>query len=249
MLPQSQGKDFLTGFGYSPSTNKYKVVRIYNGIVEVFTLCSGIGWRNVGKMDYDVPVWNEYCGTFVDGAIHWMDKKGTIFAFDLADEEFHELPSLPCLPRAGLIPSLSISLHVLGNLLCALHLNKESWEIWSLKKHKNHQHVFWSEEFSDVNDINIHPVIFTKSGGLLCYDKNDKNVYRYAPEASSPRMLVNFGDSVTFFGFPHKNTFVSLKALGEEDTKLMDLGESAKSSRETESIDHQPTEKKDERDL
>ncbi|XP_026398201.1 uncharacterized protein LOC113293977 [Papaver somniferum] len=231
MLPLSQGKEILTEFGYSPSTNEYKVVRIYKGIGEVFTLGSGIGCRNVGKVN-DVPVWFENRGALVDGVIHWMDKKGTIFSFDLADEKFHELPSLPS--RAGWIPCIIISLHVLGDFLCAFYYSGKSWEIWSRKKNKNHQHVFWSEVFSYVNDTNIQLIIFKKSGGLLWYDKN---VYRHAREASSPRMLVTSGENVTFFGFPHKNTFVSLKDVVEENTKLVDLGERVKSNRQTESID------------
>ncbi|XP_026438628.1 uncharacterized protein LOC113337153 isoform X2 [Papaver somniferum] len=49
------------------------------------------------------------------------------------------------------------------------------------------------------------------------------------PEASSSRYLVNFGKNYET-GIPHRNTLVSLKALGEEDTKLMDSGERARSS-------------------
>ncbi|XP_026405615.1 F-box/LRR-repeat protein At2g43260-like [Papaver somniferum] len=217
MLLKSEGKRILAGFGYCPSTNNYKVVRINKRIAEVFTLGSGIGWRNAGNMDYDVPAWFQNRGVYVDGAIYWMDKQGTILSLDLADEEFHELSTLPCLPRAGFIPSFTISLQVLGDFLCAFYHSGESWKIWSLKNNKNHQHVIWSEEFSYVNDVNIQPIIFTKSGGILCYDKN---VYRYAPEASSPRVLVSFGENVTYFGFLHKHTIVSLKALGEQE-KLM----------------------------
>ncbi|OVA18910.1 F-box domain [Macleaya cordata] len=52
----------MFGFGYSPSTNKYKVVRIfyypYNhpfvGRVQVYTLGDGRGWRDKGEINYSL---------------------------------------------------------------------------------------------------------------------------------------------------------------------------------------------------
>ncbi|XP_026420889.1 F-box protein At3g07870-like [Papaver somniferum] len=102
VLPIVKRKGFLSGFGCSPSTNEYKAVRICNdrgdpnyGIIQVYTLGSGFEWRNGRKMDYDVICFSPR-GVFANGAIHWVDNfKGTVVAFDLADEEFRELPSLP----------------------------------------------------------------------------------------------------------------------------------------------------------
>ncbi|XP_026451723.1 putative F-box protein At3g16210 [Papaver somniferum] len=72
------------GFGYSPSTNEYKVVRICDsrrdskvGKIQVHTLGSGSGWRNVGTMDIDKE-YHKYTGAFVDEALHWVDSVGTI---------------------------------------------------------------------------------------------------------------------------------------------------------------------------
>lgn len=59
---------------------------------------------------------------------------------------------------------------------------------------------------------------------------------------------MNFGKDF-HVGVPHKNSLVSLKALGEEVTKLLDSGERARSSGEQESSDHFPTEKKEEKNL
>ncbi|XP_026420275.1 F-box protein At2g23160-like [Papaver somniferum] len=130
------------------------------------------------------------------------------------------------------------SVHDSGDLLCAYyHHCNGSWELWSLKKCKNYQDVIWSKEFNDFSHTRVEPITFTKSGGLLYYDYGDNNVYLYAAEASFSRMLVSFGvnfESVV----PHKNTLVSLKALGEEETKQMNSCERGKFSRETEISDY-----------
>ncbi|XP_026459890.1 F-box protein At3g07870-like [Papaver somniferum] len=57
----------VSGFGYHPKTNKYKVIRIsypdriYSNttdakgfVVEVYTLGSGIGWRSIGEITYQL---------------------------------------------------------------------------------------------------------------------------------------------------------------------------------------------------
>lgn len=227
VIPNIERKRFLSGFGYIPSTKEYKVVRIYNskedpdyGITQVYTLGSGIGWRNSRKMDYNVLSFRQL-GAFANGAIHWVDSRGSIVAFDLIDEEFRLLSSSP--PCS--LPAF-VELHVFGGFLCACHHSIGGFDTWVLRKNKNNHDVVWSKEFSSSFG---EPINFTKSGWLLCYDYRDKHVYRYAPKASSSRMLVNFGKSVSI-GVSHKNTLVSLKALGEDDTKLMDSGERASSS-------------------
>ncbi|XP_026398416.1 F-box protein At3g07870-like [Papaver somniferum] len=134
VIPKFEGKEFLAGFGYSPSTNEYKVVRISR---------------------------------------------------DMGD------------PNFGIV-----------------------------QRNESNLQVIWSNEFSNCYG---RPISFTKSGGLLCYDLRDNNVYRYAPKASSSRVLVNFDKKFTV-GVPHKNTVVSLKSLEEENTELLNSGERARYS-------------------
>ncbi|XP_026388804.1 uncharacterized protein LOC113283690 [Papaver somniferum] len=159
---------------------------------------------------------------FANGAIYWMNEgKHIILAFDLAKEECREFPSPPC-------TSVIVELHVLSGSLFACCYHDQGYgchnkSIWVLKKSESIHDVIWSKEYSDI-DIYIRPIAFTKSGGLLCYDHHDKNVYLYSSKASSSRMLVNFGKCFDA-QISHKNTLVSLKALGEENTKLMGSGE------------------------
>ncbi|XP_026384474.1 F-box protein At3g07870-like [Papaver somniferum] len=222
VLPKPVGNKVLTGFGYTPSTNEYKVVRTFNsrtepnfGSVQVYTLGSGVGWRNVkAKMEYDVngTYSRDQFGVFANGSVHWVSCRGIIVAFHLADEEFLVLRPPPCLPHGNRFPLL-FKLLVLGDCICVYFCRYQGSELWVLKKN-------WNKEFSNLSRFE-KPITFTKSGGLLCYNYGDKNVYHYAPEASPSRMLVDFGKNFEF-GVPHNNTLVSLKALGEKDAKLLD---------------------------
>ncbi|XP_026419432.1 F-box protein At3g07870-like [Papaver somniferum] len=133
VLPRVVGLDLLTGFGYCPSTNEYKVVTIGWRNILVYTLGSGgIGWRNVKHMDRDI-ISRRQIGEFANGSIHWVDKRGTIFVFNLADEELHRLPTPPCLHRARFI------VRVLGDFLCATIDEDCVRAIWRLKNCKDNE--------------------------------------------------------------------------------------------------------------
>ncbi|OVA09222.1 F-box domain [Macleaya cordata] len=98
----SKGR-MVSGFGYNLSTNEYKVVRIYYyssnvGLVQVYTLGSGSGWRNLGEITYSfLDTFPHTPGVFVNGALHWQEEIGKIVAFDLADEKFRVVPLPPFL--------------------------------------------------------------------------------------------------------------------------------------------------------
>lgn len=76
ILPEYPGSGCVEawGFGYLPSTSEYKVVQIYgfNSLeVEVYTVGSGNGWRNVGKFDFTFHPYYDNVGVFANGALHW----------------------------------------------------------------------------------------------------------------------------------------------------------------------------------
>ncbi|XP_026416167.1 F-box protein At3g07870-like [Papaver somniferum] len=95
-----------SGFGYCPSTSKYKVVAIFyckeerdGGYVHVYTLSGG--WRNIGFTDR--CAFNYSSGIYANGALFWLDQSSTrrvqeseIVAFDLEGEKFHYI----ALPRS-----------------------------------------------------------------------------------------------------------------------------------------------------
>ncbi|XP_026405416.1 F-box protein At3g07870-like [Papaver somniferum] len=194
-LPKLEGKELLTGFGYSSSTNEYKVVGISQrdpqfGIVQVYTLGSGTGWRNDGKMDYNA-IFVGRRGVIANGALHWLCIRGIIVAFDLASEKFRKIPSPACIPESGQFYSLV----VLGDCLCAISYNENG--TWFMT---------WKKEYRLSNQI---PFASTKNGGLLCcfLGGTRGNIYHTNPKDSSTKLLERFGMSVCLV-IPHKNTLI-----------------------------------------
>ncbi|XP_026458131.1 putative F-box protein At3g16210 [Papaver somniferum] len=233
VLLDTEGVYLWTGFGYSCETNEYKVVRSCFdsidpnvGTAQVYTLGSGGGWRNVAKINNMNRKHDRQHGVFANGALHWENEhRESILAFHLTEEKFSELP----LPPAG-VPYISIELGVLGGFLSATYYREDIGnEIWLLKKNKETCDFRWSKEFSFDSNMQ-KPLEFTKSRRLLCY-KNTK-VYSYDLKASSAKVV-----SVDKFinqAIRHKNTLVSLRLLGERDTKTMESCERASSREETE---------------
>ncbi|XP_026381162.1 putative F-box protein At3g16210 [Papaver somniferum] len=225
VLPDTEGVYLWTGFGYSSETNEYKVVRSCFDSIDP-NVGSGGGWRNAGKIKNMNRKHDRQHGVFANGALHWVNEhEQTILAFRLAEEKFSELP----LPPAG-VPYFSIELGVLGDFLSVTYYREDSGnEIWLLKKNKDTCDFSWSKAFSFDSNMQ-QPLELTKSGMLLCY-KNTK-FYSYDLKASSAKVV-----SVDKFinqAIPHKNTLVSLRLLGEKDTKTMESCERASSSEEAE---------------
>ncbi|XP_026419218.1 F-box/kelch-repeat protein At3g06240-like [Papaver somniferum] len=113
MLPEiktncdRQYHDWTSGFGYVSSSNEYKVVGMYlnnwdqYAEIHIYTLGSGDGWRNLGKLNHEFDTYLWCHGIFANGALYWMDNaKEMIVTFNLAKEKFHESLSPPplCTP-------------------------------------------------------------------------------------------------------------------------------------------------------
>ncbi|OVA09341.1 hypothetical protein BVC80_7541g2 [Macleaya cordata] len=240
--------DIVCGFGYLPSTNEYKVVRIYYcsneesfvGRVQVYTLGSCTGWRDKGEITYSLICYRPCPAVLANGALHWLDDEGKIVAFDLADEEFLLLPSPPCFLLHN-EDDYPFQLQVLGGQLCVVHCkNKVSVDVWSLKKKKKKEkngnynikgqkeYQFWSwiNEFDIDSDLGARypmPFSLTKHGEVLFY--SHATLSRYDLKTATSKKLVDIKKYLpacfSFQAIPHSNSFVSLKALGEEDTKII----------------------------
>ncbi|OVA09216.1 F-box domain [Macleaya cordata] len=241
-------QNMVCGFGYGPSSNEYKVVRIYfcvdqpMGQVQVYTLGSGSGWRNKGKIPWSLSTFNRRVfdppaspGILANEALHWMDyKEGKIVAFDLADEEFYVVTQPPCFLPAGYNEyKHCFQLQELGGCLCVVHqVRGERVDIWSLKKTKNstsnkmnEQEEYlswtWSREYSIRWEgrylDSYEPFALTKSGAVLLW-WNKSILSRYDPKTETLKMVITeLGDMMLLYfeAIPHMNSFVSLKALGE----------------------------------
>ncbi|XP_026420487.1 putative F-box protein At1g60370 [Papaver somniferum] len=138
------------GFGYLCETNEYKVLRIVQlwgksnpECVDVYTLGSSNGWRNVGELPSYVCNFINH-GVFLSGTLYWITSTGKIVAFNMADERFYELQTLPS------HKSCSFGIRVLGGYLwcSARNILTKMTYVWVLKKRgkKGNQNVMEHEE-------------------------------------------------------------------------------------------------------
>lgn len=229
-----------SGFGYVSSTNEYKVVGIFMLKkthfleVHIYSLGSGLGWRNLGNFDCDISnfFWEHRQGIFANGALCWLtleNEISEIITFDLSEEIFCEnlLTPPPSPPESY---SLGNRIGVVDGFLffaiCLVIEGVLSYDVWLLKKKngnhdmkdqgEEHQSFIWSQDF-EIYDIEL--LAITKSDGVLCLW--DKYLNFYDLKAATSKWLVDLKKPVVQV-LPHKNTFVSLKELGEEGTKTME---------------------------
>ncbi|XP_026446615.1 F-box/kelch-repeat protein At3g06240-like [Papaver somniferum] len=225
------------GFGYLPSTDEYKLVRIYycgpNSVrVEVYTIGSVNGWRFIGEFNFSLYSRSGEVGVFANGALYWRDS-GKIVVFDLADEKFLENLSPPpmllendCDDKIAIGVSNGILFYAVSR---STEEGEEFFDVWLLNKKQQGEQLSlgWSKELSLSQR---EPFTFTKYGNALYYD--DQGRLRYDPiDLSSHRFMGFTGISPQVC--PHKHTLVSLEQLGEEDTHIRRSRES-----EAEESDH-----------
>ncbi|KAK3012247.1 hypothetical protein RJ639_011234 [Escallonia herrerae] len=156
-LPKSRQlaqQKVMLGFGFHPRTNEYKVVKMvyYHAVcdggrlsyseseVQVFGLCSNT-WRSIRKVPYCLELRSSEA-PLLNGRLHWLTLPAPpdgwkIISFDLADEQFRELPKPACGLRFCFYPST-----VLGGSLAAILRNSE---IWVLKEYNVKES--WTKEF------------------------------------------------------------------------------------------------------
>ncbi|XP_026411117.1 F-box protein CPR1-like [Papaver somniferum] len=235
-----QYHDWTSGFGYVSSSNEYKVVGMYlnnwdqYAEIHVYTLGNGDGWRNLGKLDLELELntclWCH--GVLASEALYWKDNfKEMIVTFDLAEEKFCENILPPPLTPDGDWETNFIGV-LNGILFIAAFIIAEGiefYDIWLLaKKNDNHdegeehQSLGWSKEFRIDDDESV--VALMKSGGVLTFGHGRlRGHYLYIcdPKASTSKPLAEFKERINQV-FPHRNTLVSLKELGEEETKVME---------------------------
>ncbi|RZC49438.1 hypothetical protein C5167_017863 [Papaver somniferum] len=92
----------VCGFGYLPSTDKYKIVRIYYiknqplGQVQVYIhLGLAVGETLYSLRQISFPFHCSPFGAFANGALHWLNDEQKILSFDLADEKLYLCRAVP----------------------------------------------------------------------------------------------------------------------------------------------------------
>ncbi|XP_026420541.1 uncharacterized protein LOC113316596 [Papaver somniferum] len=216
--------DNCDGFGYSPSTNEYKVIRIYKDEVYVYTLGDGKRWRNIGIKESKSGI-----GKYIHSAYNNLDKDRNLVSFDLEDEKFGVLLSPPCFRDWK---DYYYKLREIGERLSIFHENHDVYDIWLLKKKKNekgYQSWTWIKEYTLNDDRDAsqkkfnygipNPFAITKDREVLFND--DRFFYRHDLKTSTSYPLVGLKMCIPWSIYRtvhHVNSFVSLKALGERDT-------------------------------
>ncbi|GJZ45163.1 putative F-box domain-containing protein [Tanacetum coccineum] len=158
------------GFGYDSSTDDYKVVRaICNGditLVHILSLKSNI-WNLFGRIDYLNPPTTP--GILFNGALHWfwfedanyydMDK-ASIVSFDLAKEEFREIPQPDDMRYVW---SYDYSLGIFEGSLCIFikkryYVNDPPCRIWVMKNYngKSSWELLPITDYCEMEDHAIH---------------------------------------------------------------------------------------------
>ncbi|XP_021889924.1 F-box protein At3g07870-like [Carica papaya] len=144
--------DVIFGFGCHPTTKEYKVIRIINyrnryraprccrfvGMqTEVQVLTVGdVTWRSLGECPYLLLNWSS--PVLVNGRLHWVTwpvrygPKHMLVSFDLADEQFREVPR----PECGALDMYRYNLFLLrGCLSAAVIRYYRQVDIWVMKEY------------------------------------------------------------------------------------------------------------------
>ncbi|GKC24455.1 F-box protein CPR1-like protein [Tanacetum coccineum] len=129
------------GFGYDSFADDYKLVMAinqgrYDGtLVQILSLKSNV-WKLFGHVNYSF--YDNNPGILFNGALHWFwfdandNYKKFIRCFDLAKEEFREIPQ-PEDPRYDV--RYSGKLGIFEDHLCIFHARGRPYEMWVMKNY------------------------------------------------------------------------------------------------------------------
>ncbi|PQM37086.1 F-box/kelch-repeat protein [Prunus yedoensis var. nudiflora] len=163
------------GFGFSPISDVYKLVRIMPRHKQVMVLTVGSGiWRDIGHPpdSFDGETLGKPCvyqnyfdsmndhGTYVNGFLHWIgyrDPSRLAWAFDVESERFQELPLPPCSydPR-----TICFKLGVLKGWLSVINLS-DVISVWVMKDYGVKES--WTKEHEYKNPVGYFGTFMLKA--------------------------------------------------------------------------------------
>lgn len=213
------------------------------GQVQVYTLGSRNGWRNVTETKHAFVY---SVGVLANESLYWIDENNNkIIAFDLKDEIIRELPPPPCIqsPRNPVskkknphVDDTTFWLTMLGGYMCLVdESDYDCIDIWSFTKNKHQANkssydvieqdcycdCSWSKDFSidwgkKGRRGDEQPFALTKNNEISIW--HESNLKRYDLVTKCFTVILDRGSLSwsTFKGTPHMNTLVSLEDLGEE---------------------------------
>ncbi|GMP96426.1 hypothetical protein CsSME_00045082 [Camellia sinensis var. sinensis] len=193
------------GLGHDSSNDDYKVVRISNhdqdancadNMVSVYTLRTNL-WRRIEGSPYDHTVHGPSRGILVRGALHWLARKGVgsnkstiIVSFDLADENFRDMPSPDSVDNFILVEELG----VLGGCLCVLVPGYGVCDyVWVMKEYGMRDS--WIKFTINCNNF-CKPLCLSTTGEVLL-EVSQRKLVLFNPQERKSKELVVRGTSIT----------------------------------------------------
>uniref|UniRef100_A0A2C9UP65 F-box domain-containing protein n=1 Tax=Manihot esculenta TaxID=3983 RepID=A0A2C9UP65_MANES len=198
--------------------------------VQVLTLGNGMStWRSKGRTSYQLLGSHPYQSqVLLNGRLHWLtcrhrhQSRRQLVSFDLADEQFQEVPT----PNHGIFGRYFSHLAILRGCLAAITQGFRQLNIWVMKEYGVKES--WVKEFSIGAhlprhlDLNQAPFIYVpecpinwSQARALCFFKNGELLLEY-----KRRSLVSCDPTsgafkeISFGGLPESfSTFVHIGSL------------------------------------
>ncbi|XP_059649194.1 F-box protein At3g07870-like [Cornus florida] len=242
-VAQKYGEKGLAGcgFGFSPRTNQYKVIRMICQMIfgessltnlrrtEIHTLGTG-SWKSIGGCPD--PLYGLAFPTYLEGCIHWICIEPRTFpnyivSFNFDNEQFQSVPPPP--RKSDGTDELSfeamsnVSMGVLEGCLCICEASNYI-NIWIMKKYGVQES--WTKIFSIDTDercpIGLYqPIKYLKDGALLMFHYFTSSLNCYDPNEPKFKCLKVFGIDSKFEAIAHIPSFISLKEAVTGDNAVV----------------------------
>ncbi|XP_065871639.1 F-box protein At3g07870-like isoform X2 [Euphorbia lathyris] len=215
---------FDCGFGFSPKTNQYKVVKIlkqyspmekkYGNLVQVHILGTR-SWKNIEFAPYSGYTF--LFPTYLNGAVHWIcllvKKLILILSFDCEKECFLQLSSPPL--REG--SRDNVGMGVLGGCLCICDSSDPSLTcVWVMKDYG--VETSWTKVFEiDVSCCDrmlyglYQPIKYMNNGALLMFNYPRSILIYYDPRNHGLKLFGFRPIKSKFEILAHTPSLISLK--------------------------------------
>ncbi|XP_059670671.1 F-box protein At5g62510-like [Cornus florida] len=217
----------FSGFGLDPTTNNYKVVRVWaygehndeldlNWLVAVYNLYAD-SWRT---FEVDLPITSEerygLSNTCMDGFYHWMtyfSDRITIFTFDMDKEVFGDIAG----PPITIYYCGDIFLH--NNSVSLIHLEhwdagEKFFDIWVMK-----EKGFWSKELTigPLLDVWDRPLGLWKNGEVIFLQNKTSDLVLYNYNTQEIKVFDQIRGYYGLKSAIYKENLVSIKRGNEHE--------------------------------
>ncbi|XP_065869574.1 F-box/kelch-repeat protein At3g06240-like [Euphorbia lathyris] len=207
------------GFGFSPLTNQYKVIRMFTRwteneklmVAEVHVLGTET-WKDL--CFFPESTWKLF-PTYFNGCVYWISPVPcSVICFDIDKESFKSIRAPPW-EKSNIVSRVSMG--VLGVALCITEaLDCDHINVWAMKDCGGKK--AWSRMLSIDMDGDerwpcgsYQPIKYLNNGALLMFNSRKHAFIYHEPNKFGFRYLKVRGMESKVEAIPHIPTFVSLK--------------------------------------